>query len=81
MEGLLILASLRDLAVRERLTEDLDYEPKLVSWVISLDGEGRFSGLTSTAMPHWTEGKTGREDDADSEARGTNVWGHGGFPG
>jgi CRISPR-associated protein Csd1 len=51
VEGRLILASLKDLAQTEGLTEDLDYEPKPVAWVISLDAEGKFLGLILTAMP------------------------------
>src|SRR6478672_357592 len=57
MEGCLILSSLKDLAQREGLTEDLDYEPKLVSWVISLDAEGHCLGLIPTAMPKGPKGK------------------------
>jgi CRISPR-associated protein Csd1 len=57
MEGRLILASLRELAQTEGLTEDLDYEPKPVAWVISLDAEGKFLGLIPTAMPQGPKGK------------------------
>ena len=46
---------MRNLAVKEGLTEDLNYEPKLVRWIISLDQQGRFLGLISTAD---TPGKT-----------------------
>ena len=53
----MILASLRKLAQTEGLTEDLDYEPRLVSWIISLDAEGRFLGFISTAMPQGPKGK------------------------
>ena len=53
----MILSSLKDLAQRDGLTEDLDYEPKLVAWVVSLDGEGRFVGLIPTAMPQGPKGK------------------------
>lgn len=53
----MILTSLKDLAQGEGLTEDLDYEPKLVSWVISLDPEGRCLGLISTAIPQGPKGK------------------------
>jgi len=41
----------------EGLTADLDYEPKLVAWVISLDEAGRYLGVTSTAMPQGPKGK------------------------
>jgi CRISPR-associated protein Csd1 len=57
MEGHLILASLKDLAQSERLTEDLDYEPKLVPWVVSLDAEGHFVGLVPTAVPQGPKGR------------------------
>lgn len=53
----MILASLRTLAQREGLTEDLDYEPKTVAWVISLDADGNCVGLISTAMPQGPKGK------------------------
>jgi len=57
MEGRLILTSLRDLAQGEGLTEDLDYEPKAVAWVVSLDAEGHYLGLIPTAMPQGPKGK------------------------
>jgi hypothetical protein len=57
MEAGMILQSLKELAEREGLTEDLDYEPKLVAWVISLDETGRYLGITSTAMPQGPKGK------------------------
>lgn len=53
----MILQSLKELAEREGLTADLDYEPKLVAWVISLDEAGRYLGVTSTAMPQGPKGK------------------------
>ncbi len=53
----MILSSLKRLADREHLTGDLDYEPKLVSWVVSLDSDGRFMGLVNTGMPTGTKGK------------------------
>lgn len=53
----MILTSLKDLAQTEGLTEDLSYEPKPVPWVISLDGDGRFLELISTAMPQGPKGK------------------------
>ncbi len=53
----MILASLRDLAQSEGLTEDLDYEPKPVAWIVSLNAEGRFLGLISTGVPQGPKGK------------------------
>jgi CRISPR-associated protein Csd1 len=53
----MILSSLRDLAEDEGLTADLDYEPKLVPWVISLGADGRFLELISTLMPQGPKGK------------------------
>ena len=44
----MILASLTEVAVREGLVENLDYEPKAVSWVIQLDQNGSYLGLVST---------------------------------
>jgi CRISPR-associated protein Csd1 len=43
-----ILTTLRDVAVREGLVQNLDYEPKAVSWLIQLDGNGKYLGLVST---------------------------------
>jgi CRISPR-associated protein Csd1 len=57
MEAGMILQSLKELAEREGLTEDLDYEPKQVAWVISLAQTGRYLGITSTAMPQGSKGK------------------------
>jgi hypothetical protein len=57
MESRLILSSLKALAQEERLTEDLEYEPKAVAWVISIAEDGRFLGLTSTAVPQGAKGK------------------------
>ncbi|MGO9113128.1 MAG: type I-C CRISPR-associated protein Cas8c/Csd1, partial [Thermoguttaceae bacterium] len=53
----MILASLKDLAQKEGLTKDLDYEPRPVAWVVSLDAEGRCLGLIPTAMPQGPKGK------------------------
>ena len=44
----MILTTLRDVAVREGLVQNLDYEPKPVSWLIQLDGKGKYLGLVST---------------------------------
>ena len=44
----MILASLRDMAVREGLTANSAFEQKRVKWVISLDESGHFLGLTDT---------------------------------
>jgi CRISPR-associated protein Csd1 len=41
----MILASLRDLAVREHLLTNPDYEPKAVAWVIQVGEGGEFLGL------------------------------------
>ena len=53
----MILSSLKALAQKERLTEDLSYEPKLVAWVVSLDAQGHCIGLIPTAMPQGPKGK------------------------
>jgi len=53
----MILASLKNMAQTEGLTEDLDYEPKPVAWVVSLDAQGRCIGLIPTAMPQGPKGK------------------------
>lgn len=47
-DGVMILRSLRDLALREGLLEDPTYEPKKVAWIITVGREGRFLGLTGT---------------------------------
>jgi CRISPR-associated protein Csd1 len=44
----MILASLVAMAEREGLTASSAFENKPVKWVISLDGDGRFLGLTDT---------------------------------
>jgi len=44
----MILASLRDMAEREGLTGATAFENKPVKWVISLDEDGRFLGLSQT---------------------------------
>jgi len=45
----MILQSLRDLAVRERLLTNPDYESKAVAWIIHVGDGGRFLGLVPTA--------------------------------
>jgi CRISPR-associated protein Csd1 len=45
----MILSSLSELARREGLLENADYEPKAVAWILSLGQEGRFLGATPTA--------------------------------
>ena len=44
----MILQSLRDLADRERLLANPDYEPKAVAWIIDVDDAGKFLGLVPT---------------------------------
>lgn len=44
----MILTSLKDLAIREGLATNPDYEPKPVSWIIRLDTSGSYLGLIST---------------------------------
>ena len=44
----MILASLRDMAIREGLTGATAFENKPVKWVIALDEDGRFLGLSQT---------------------------------
>jgi CRISPR-associated protein Csd1 len=44
----MILSSLRDMAIREGLTGATAFENKPVKWVISLDEDGRFLGLSQT---------------------------------
>jgi CRISPR-associated protein Csd1 len=45
----MILQSLRDLAIREHLLTNPDYEPKPVAWIIHVGDEGKFIGLVPTA--------------------------------
>ncbi len=45
----MILASLRELALRERLLQNPDYEPKPVAWIIVLGDAGSFLSLVPTA--------------------------------
>lgn len=45
----MILASLGELARRERLLEDPDYEPRAVAWIISIAENGYFLGAIPTA--------------------------------
>lgn len=44
----MILTNLTEVAVREGLVENPDYEPKAVSWIIQLDTTGKYLGLVST---------------------------------
>lgn len=44
----MILSSLRELATREDLLKDADYEPKAVAWILSIGEGGRFLGATPT---------------------------------
>jgi CRISPR-associated protein Csd1 len=45
----MILQSLRDLALREHLLTNPDYEPKAVAWIIHVGDGGQFLGLVPTA--------------------------------
>ncbi len=45
----MILTGLRDLALREGLLANPDYEPKPVAWIIVVGDGGKFVGLISTA--------------------------------
>src|SRR6266851_1285703 len=47
--GCMILASLRDLALREGLLANPDYEPKPVAWIIVVGDGGNFVNLVPTA--------------------------------
>jgi CRISPR-associated protein Csd1 len=44
----MILASLRDLAIREEIVSEPAFESKGVAWVIHIDGAGHFHSLEST---------------------------------
>lgn len=44
----MILQSLKDLAKRDKLTADLDYEPRPVAWIVTLDTAGHFLSLVPT---------------------------------
>jgi len=46
----MILQTLVDLAKREGLVDDPDYEPKPVRWVISLGSGGKFLGVTANEV-------------------------------
>jgi CRISPR-associated protein Csd1 len=45
----MILESLKELARRDHLLDDPDYEPKAVAWLIVIDDGGKFIGLIPTA--------------------------------
>jgi len=45
----MILASLRELALREQLLSSPDYEPKPVAWIIVVGGDGSFVNAIPTA--------------------------------
>lgn len=47
----MILQSLRDLAVREKLVDDPAFESKAVRWTIALDADGRFLNAYDTSTP------------------------------
>lgn len=56
----MILVSLRDMAQREGLTHAAAFENRPVKWVISLDEEGSFLGLSQTLANSRTEEDQGR---------------------
>ena len=56
----MILQSLRDLAMRERLLTNPDYEPKPVAWIIHVGDGGQFA---------WPCPNRGGEEDECSQAR------------
>ena len=45
----MILESLRDFAVREKLLSNPDYEPKGVAWIVVVGDDGEFLNLVPTA--------------------------------
>ena len=65
----MILQSLRNLALREHLLSNPDYEPKAVAWVIDVGEGGKFLGLVPTGegrklnIPR----RTGRTSTASSD--------------
>ena len=57
----MILQSLRDLALRERLVDDPAFESKPVRWVVKLKPDGAFVGVYDTnTTPIQPEGKKGK---------------------
>jgi CRISPR-associated protein Csd1 len=53
----MILKALTDLAHRERLVDDPDFEPKEVRWIIHINTRGEFLGVT---QPEGTRGAKGK---------------------
>lgn len=53
----MILASLKDAAIREGLVTNPDYEPRPVSWIIQLDARGKYLGVVSTLSEHGPQKK------------------------
>ncbi len=53
----MILKELADLARREGLVEDPDFEPKPVRWVVGLGRGGKFLGVTAPESPPDAKGK------------------------
>ena len=53
----MILASLRDLALREELVSEPAFEGKGVAWIINIDDGGRFLNLVSTLADPLSDGK------------------------
>lgn len=54
----MILQTLYDLAQKEHLMEDPDFEPKPVAWLVRLSGKGELLGIVGT---HVTEPATGKK--------------------
>lgn len=75
----MILESLRDLAIREGLLDNPDYEPKPVAWIIEVDDNGRFVNIIPTAGPD--DGKKNRAKVFSIPRRTGRTLGVGGFPG
>lgn len=60
----MILQSLYELAQRERLVEDPDFEPKPVAYVVRVGSDGRLLGFQSTKEVEPVEGKGKRKPQA-----------------
>jgi hypothetical protein len=44
----MILQALYELAKNERLTEDADFEPRAIAWLVRVSPEGRVLGIEGT---------------------------------
>ena len=53
----MILKQLADLARREGLVDDPDFEPKPIRWIVNLSRGGKFLGVTSPELPPDSKGK------------------------